>query len=161
MIENHGRRAFIKKSLTLLSGLSLYGCGGGGSGSSSTTSIPLASTTLLSSTPPPVLPSFLLHPSDQTTNPGESVTFQALANGSEPLSYQWQRDGSSIPGATGLSYTTPPVTLGDDALYSVLADNDAGTVKSREAQLTVIEKKVTVDSTAITVDSTLLTVDST
>ena len=155
MIENHGRRAFIKKSLTLLSGLSLYGCGGGGSGSSSTASIPPASTL------PPVLPSFLLQPSDQTTNPGENVTFQALADGSEPLAYQWQRNGSSIPGATGLSYTTPPVTLGDDALYSVLADNDAGTVKSREAQLTVVEKSIMVDSTAITVDSTLLTVDST
>jgi len=83
-----------------------------------------------------------------------------LAEGSQPLSYQWQRDGVDIPGATSPSYTTPPLTTGDDALFSVTVINSAGTVTSRDTQLTVAKLTITVDSATITVDSTQLSVDS-
>lgn len=149
IIINPGRRAFIKKSLSLLSALTLSGCGGG-SGSPSKTE----ATTIV------VSPSIIDHPADQSVLSGESTTFQVLAEGSQPLSYQWQRDGVDIPGATSPSYTTPPLTTGDDALFSVTVINSAGTVTGRDAQLTVAKLTITVDSATITVDSTQLSVDS-
>ncbi len=164
MIKNPGRRAFIKKNLILLSGIPLYGCGGGGSGGSSPTNTVTAPPPTTTTPPPLELPSFVTQPSNITVNPGESATFQALANGSEPLSYQWQRNGSNIDGATSLSYTTQLAALGDDAQFSVTVTNDAGTVSSQEAQLTVVAapstSAITADSTSITIDSTLVTVDT-
>ena len=148
MMKNPGRRAFIKKSLSLLSTLTLSGCGGG-SGSSSTVE------------PTIVLPSIVEQPLDQSILSGESATFQVLAEGSQPLSYQWQRNGVDIPGAINPSYTTPLLLTGDDALFSVAVTNNAGTITSREARLIVTELALTVDSIAITVDSTQLTVEST
>ncbi len=151
MIKNPGRRSFIKKSLSLLSALALSGCGGG-SGSSNT-----ANTT---TAPPVALPSIISHPSDQSILTGESATFQVLAEGPQPFSYQWQRDGVGILGATSPSYTTPSLAAGDDASFSVAVTNDVGTVTSLEAQLTVAKPPLTIDSTATTVDTTLLTVDN-
>lgn len=159
MIKNPGRRSFIKKSLSLLSALTLSGCGGG-SGSSSavgTTTVP-PSTTVTTATLPP---SIVSHPLDRSVFTGESATFQVVAEGSQPLSYQWQRNGVNIPGAASSSYKTPSLATGDDAGFSVTVTNDAGTVASREAQLTLTVLVVTVDSMTITVDSTQLTVDNT
>lgn len=152
MIKNPGRRSFIKKSLSLLSALALSGCGGGSSSSSNTVKT--------ITTPPVVLPSIISHPSDQSILTGESATFQVLAEGPQPFSYQWQRDGVGILGATSPSYTTPSLAAGDDASFSVAVTNDVGTVTSLEAQLTVAKPPLTIDSTATTVDTTLLTVDN-
>ena len=45
--------------------------------------------------------------------PGETATFTVAATSSQPITYyQWSENGVDIPGATGPSYTTPPVTLG-------------------------------------------------
>ena len=44
----------------------------------------------------------------------------------------------NISGATAASYTTPPVTSGDNgALFSVVISNSAGSVTSNNASLTV------------------------
>ena len=37
-----------------------------------------------------------------------------VATGTDPLSYQWQKNGTAIAGATAASYTTPPLQIGDD-----------------------------------------------
>lgn len=85
------------------------------------------------------LPTIVAHP--QTTNvpDGNTATFTVSASSSEsPLSYQWRRNGSSIPGATSASYTTPANTLADSgARYSVLVSNAGGSVPSNEATLIV------------------------
>jgi len=149
MIKNPDRRTFIKKSFSLLSTLSLFGCGGGSNSSSKTETTAIV-----------ISPSIIAQPTDQSILSGESTTFRVLAEGSQPLSYRWRRNGVDIPGATSPSYTTPTLTTGDGALFSVTVKNSAGTVTSRAAQLTVAKLKVTVDSATITVDSTQLTVDS-
>ena len=58
-------------------------------------------------TPANAPPSITQHPSDQTVFENQSATFSVTATGSSPLSYQWQRDGADIAGATNSSYTTP------------------------------------------------------
>jgi uncharacterized protein (TIGR03382 family) len=61
------------------------------------------------------------------------------AGGTAPLSYQWQRNGTNIPGATGASYTTPATTVPDSgSSYRVIVSNVAGSVTSNAAVLTVI-----------------------
>ena len=54
------------------------------------------------------------------------------------MSYQWQKNGSNISGATAASYTTPPVTTADNgAQFTVTVSNQAGSVTSNPATLTV------------------------
>src|SRR5687768_15664779 len=50
-------------------------------------------------------PNITTHPSNQTVTQGQPATFGVTANGSTPLSYQWQRNQSNIPNATSSSYT--------------------------------------------------------
>ena len=50
-------------------------------------------------------PSITTHPANQTVPAGGTATFTVAASGSPPLSYQWQRNGVDIPGATSASYS--------------------------------------------------------
>jgi hypothetical protein len=61
-----------------------------------------------------------------------------VATGTAPLSYQWQKNGTVIMGATSSSYTTAATTLADnDATFRVTVSNAIGTVTSAAATLTV------------------------
>src|SRR4029077_5812722 len=74
----------------------------------------------------------------RTVNPGGTAIFSVTAAGSNPLSYQWRKNGVNISEATAASYTTPPVTSGDNgALFSVVIRNSAGSVTSNNESLTV------------------------
>ncbi len=68
---------------------------------------------------------------------GNPVTFSVVAAGTGPLTYQWQRATTNLPGATGTSYSIPSVALADAASYRVVVTNLAGTVTSADATLTV------------------------
>jgi hypothetical protein len=129
----------------------LWGCSGGsGSSDAASTGSPA-----VVSAPPTIID----QPPDLSVSAGEQATFRVLAEGSQPLAYQWQRNGQEVPGATASSFTTPPLEAGDDAIFSVVITNEAGTVTSRDAQLVVGGIAITVDSVDITTDSTRLSVD--
>ncbi|MHC4864923.1 MAG: LamG-like jellyroll fold domain-containing protein [Planctomycetota bacterium] len=68
---------------------------------------------------------------------GESHEYCVTASGSEPLSYQWQKDDSNIPGATGPCYTINPVTAADAGSYTCVVSNSCGSAESNAAALTV------------------------
>jgi predicted phage tail protein len=60
------------------------------------------------------------------------------ATGTAPLSYQWQKNGMPINGATSSSYTTPATTTSDNgAQFNVTVSNSAGSVTSNAVTLTV------------------------
>jgi glucose/arabinose dehydrogenase len=83
-------------------------------------------------------PTITTHPTSQTVTIGQSVMFSVTASGSPPLSYQWQRNGVDIPGATSSSYTLPLALPTDDgARFRVRVTNGAGSATSNEAVLTV------------------------
>jgi hypothetical protein len=83
-------------------------------------------------------PSISTQPANQSAIAGQSATFAVVASGTAPLSYQWQRNGVNIPGATGASYTTPATTLADNgAVFRCRVSNTAGNVTSGSATLTV------------------------
>lgn len=91
---------------------------------------------LLTVIEPPVIEE---HPVSQTVQVGQSATFRVSAAGTEPLNYQWYKDGEPIEGAVESEYTVEGATPGDEGGYSVMVYNDAGEISSDPAMLTVIE----------------------
>ena len=88
--------------------------------------------------PPPVMPAITTQPANQTVTAGQAATFMVVATGTAPLSYQWQKNGTAISGATSSSYTTPATTSSDNgAQFVVVVSNSAGSVTSNAATLTV------------------------
>ncbi|PYU20294.1 MAG: hypothetical protein DMG30_21565 [Acidobacteria bacterium] len=85
-----------------------------------------------------VAPSIITQPTNQTTFVGQTATFSVTATGTAPLSYQWQKNGAAISGATSSSYTTPAETSSDNgAQFAAVVRNSAGNVISNAATLTV------------------------
>jgi hypothetical protein len=85
-----------------------------------------------------IAPVITIQPSDKTVNAGETATFSVAATGTAPLSYQWQKDGVNITGATDDSYTTPATALSDNgSTFQVIVTSDTGSVTSDAATLTV------------------------
>ena len=85
-----------------------------------------------------VPPTVTTQPQNLSVLPGASASFWVSATGTSPLTYQWKKNGSDIPGATTSSYSTPPASNADSgALYSVVVTNSAGTVTSGAASPTV------------------------
>src|SRR6266480_3040768 len=112
----------------LLLGLTLSGCGG--SDASPSSQSPAGSN--------PVAPAITTQPASQTVSAGQTATFTVTATGTVPLSYQWQRNGTAIGGATAASYTTPATTASDNGdQFTVVVSNAAGSVTSNAAALTV------------------------
>ena len=76
-------------------------------------------------------------PAAQSAAAGASATFSVSASGSA-LSYQWQRDGADIAGATGASFTTGVLSAADNgAAFRVRVANHGVEVFSEAAVLTV------------------------
>jgi hypothetical protein len=76
-------------------------------------------------------------PLDQTVARGATVSFSAAAIGTPTPTWQWQKDGVAIEGATGATLTLASVSLSDAARYTAVAINGAGRA-SASAVLTVI-----------------------
>jgi centrosomal CEP192-like protein/HYDIN/CFA65/VesB family protein/Ig-like domain-containing protein len=83
-------------------------------------------------------PSITTQPVSRTVIAGQAATFSVTATGTAPLTYQWNRGGTAIGGATSSSYTTPATTTADNgAQFTVTVTNGAGNTASSAATLTV------------------------
>jgi hypothetical protein len=90
----------------------------------------------LSSTPDS--PKIVSQPVNNTQLSGQRASFWVAATGSSPISYQWQENGTDIPGATANWYTSPATTIADDgATFRAIVSNSSGSVTSVAAKLTV------------------------
>ena len=82
-------------------------------------------------------PAITSQPADQSAITGQTATFSVTATGTS-ISYQWQKNGTNITGATSSSYTTPAASMADSgARYSVSVSNSLGSITSSNATLTV------------------------
>ncbi|MBN2506248.1 MAG: lamin tail domain-containing protein, partial [Verrucomicrobia bacterium] len=80
----------------------------------------------------------LIQPQPQTIFVGDPVTFSVTADGTEPFTYQWYRNGNAIGGATGAAYTIAATVLSDDgASFQVAVTNALGGVVSDPAELRI------------------------
>jgi glucuronoarabinoxylan endo-1,4-beta-xylanase len=83
-------------------------------------------------------PGITTQPASTSVAPGQAATFKVVATGTAPLSYQWQKNGSAISGATAASYTTPATTSADNGeTFRVVVKNSVGSVTSNSATLSV------------------------
>jgi hypothetical protein len=104
-------------------GAGLAGCGGSGGGSAPA--------------PSPII-SISAAPTDQTVIAGQTATFSVSANSSSTLSYQWQKNGTDIPGATSSTYLTGAADVSaDNAQFAVRISAVPTSVTSTVARLHV------------------------
>ena len=82
-------------------------------------------------------PGFTVQPASQTVMVGSNVTFSVTATGTQPLSYQWFKNGIIIAGATATSYAILSVQTNDVGSYSVQVSNAVGSITSTGATLSV------------------------
>ena len=122
IVEIASFRRWVYQIGAILVAIVLLACGGGGGSSSGGSSS--------------VAPSISAQPTTQTVIIGQSAIFSVSATGTAPMSYQWYKNASAIPGATLATYTTPATVTGDNGSYfTVQVLNSAGTVTSNQAFL--------------------------
>jgi hypothetical protein len=101
----------------LSTGLFLASCGGGSDSSSPTNSLKIDT-----------------QPVSVNAKPGDQVTLFIIASSSAPLTYQWQKNGVDIQGATSATYILSAATFADSSSdYRVLVRSG----DSQAASLTV------------------------
>lgn len=92
---------------------------------------------LLCSTNVVTPPTIIQQPIGQTVMIGDTVSFAVLAEGTEPLSYQWLLNGEAINGATKATLAILSAQEANAGNYSVTISNAAGFVLSSNATLVV------------------------
>ncbi len=102
---------------------------------------------------PLVAPQFTTQPISQTIVSGNPVSFLAVAKGTPAPTFQWQKEGANISGATTNAYTIANTVPNDAGNYTIIATNSTGSVSSNSATLTVtaIAPTITVQPVSQTV----------
>ena len=122
------RRNFLY-TLAALATAMLAACGGNGGSAYS----PPAMTN-----PSATAPTISTQPANVSVVGGNTATFTVVAGGTAPLTYQWEKNGTAVTGATSASYTTPAESVSDTGeTFAVVVKNSAGSVTSANATLTV------------------------
>jgi GH25 family lysozyme M1 (1,4-beta-N-acetylmuramidase) len=93
------------------------------------------------------LPSITGQPQSQIVSVGQNVTFTVADAGTPPLSYQWQFNGTPLPGATAPSCLLTAARSINVGSYSVVVSNGFGWVVSSNATLGLIQDAAWGDNT--------------
>jgi hypothetical protein len=89
--------------------------------------------------PGAVAPVITQQPAAVSVAVGQPVSFSVAATGTAPLTYQWQRNGAAIDGATSSTYALSTTALADSgAVFRAIVSNVAGSATSSDATLTVV-----------------------
>ena len=82
-------------------------------------------------------PAIINHPRNQTVLPGATLSYRVLVAGDPPLSYRWQFNGTTLPGATNASLLISNAQVAQAGSYTVVVTNSAGSATSRVALLRI------------------------
>jgi endonuclease/exonuclease/phosphatase family metal-dependent hydrolase len=74
---------------------------------------------------------------NQTVTNGASVTFSVNATGTPPLNFQWQCNGTNLPGAASSNLTLTGVKFAQAGIYAVVVTNAVGSTLSDPVALSV------------------------
>ena len=84
-----------------------------------------------------IAPSITTQPASPTVTAGQTASFSVSVSGTSPFTYQWNKNGTLISGATSSNYTTPATITSDTgAQFTVVVTNSVGSVTSNVAVLT-------------------------
>jgi len=80
---------------------------------------------------------------DQTSSPQDAdyeddITFSVTVTGTEPITYQWYKDGSPISGETNSTLSLSSVDADDGGTYYCIATNAGGSAQSSDIDLRII-----------------------
>ncbi len=84
-----------------------------------------------------VSPGFTQEPANATVAQRQSVTLMPSAEGSGTLTWQWRKDGLTIPGATSSSYAIPNAQPWHSGNYSAVITNGIDSATSLDAAVRV------------------------
>ena len=87
---------------------------------------------------PPVPVAITVQPLSQSNYFGSAVTLSVTAAGTEPLSYQWRKNGSALYGATGSALAFPSLAHSNVANYDVVVANLYGSVTSAPVAVVIL-----------------------
>jgi plastocyanin len=76
----------------------------------------------------PAAPLFITQPTSLHIYAGDTATFTAAAVGTQPITYQWNKNTVPIPGANASALTLTNVQPSDAGTYTVVASNSASAV---------------------------------
>ena len=82
-------------------------------------------------------PTIAVQPASQNVINGSNVTFNVAAVGTPPLSYQWQLNGTNLPGQTDTTLASTGVTTNNAGNYRVIVTNLYASLTSSVAVLNV------------------------
>jgi hypothetical protein len=82
-------------------------------------------------------PGLFTQPASQNDNVGAAASFAVSAYGALPLTYQWQFDGTAIPGATTNTYSIASLQHSQGGSYNVIVSNKLGHITSSNALLAI------------------------
>jgi len=83
------------------------------------------------------LPEIFAQPTNAIVHAGENVTLAILAEG-RSMTYQWQKNGINIPGATSAGYSFIAASADDQATLDCIVTNSNGSTASALVTLTII-----------------------
>ncbi len=101
------------------------------------------------------IPTITTQPLSQPVFVGATANFVAVTNGG--TTYQWQKGGINVSGATNSSLSVPNVQLTDAGSYALVVTNVDGSVTSRFARLVVLVAQANAITYGNTVISTGVT----
>lgn len=123
LLRGFGYELWRRALLLVVLGIGTAGCGhpGGGGADAATDDVSAG-----------VAPVIVEHPSSVAVEACGVVTLGVEARGTEPLSYQWYRDGAPLLWGRGPSIGVDTNPSDDGAAYSVRVTNDFGEAQSRQ-----------------------------
>jgi hypothetical protein len=74
----------------------------------------------------PVAPTISGLPASAVVNYGEFLVFSPTISGTEPITYQWSKDGVPLPNEIFANYAMPNATLAAGGQYTLTATNSVG-----------------------------------
>lgn len=87
-------------------------------------------------------PDILRHPRSQELAAGSDLTLTVVAAGASPLRYQWRKGGRPLVGAVQATLILAAVQSAQAGSYDVVVSDDAGSVPSQPAVITVLAPPV-------------------
>ena len=93
-------------------------------------------------------PAIAVQPQDKVVVAGATASLSVSATGTAPLTYQWYKDGVSVPTGTSATYSLVPVTASTAGVYTVTVTNAFGSVDSMRASVEIASLPVILEQPA-------------